>query len=100
MPHERRYRRPGSRPSSSRSFASLTRAASQVEPPWSGCSFCMRLRCAALISVSDAPGSSRSEEHTSELQSLMRISYAVLCLKKKIMDHSVLLYRFDYTTDG
>src|SRR3546814_3826850 len=32
-----------------------------------------------------APGAegSRSEEHTSELQSLMRISYAVFCLKKK-----------------
>src|SRR3546814_5619731 len=29
---------------------------------------------------------SRSEEHTSELQSLMRISYAVFCLKKKIKD--------------
>src|SRR3546814_10836070 len=29
------------------------------------------------------PGSIRSEEHTSELQSLMRISYAVFCLKKK-----------------
>src|SRR3546814_7337485 len=28
-------------------------------------------------------GTSRSEEHTSELQSLMRISYAVFCLKKK-----------------
>src|SRR3546814_4673944 len=28
-------------------------------------------------------GVSRSEEHTSELQSLMRISYAVFCLKKK-----------------
>src|SRR3546814_9734873 len=28
-------------------------------------------------------GSGRSEEHTSELQSLMRISYAVFCLKKK-----------------
>src|SRR3546814_6117868 len=28
--------------------------------------------------------SGRSEEHTSELQSLMRISYAVFCLKKKI----------------
>src|SRR3546814_12842784 len=28
-------------------------------------------------------GSARSEEHTSELQSLMRISYAVFCLKKK-----------------
>src|SRR3546814_3568345 len=29
------------------------------------------------------PVSKRSEEHTSELQSLMRISYAVFCLKKK-----------------
>src|SRR3546814_8438566 len=29
------------------------------------------------------PTSGRSEEHTSELQSLMRISYAVFCLKKK-----------------
>src|SRR3546814_1504263 len=29
----------------------------------------------------------RSEEHTSELQSLMRISYAVFCLKKKIHQH-------------
>src|SRR3546814_3027774 len=29
------------------------------------------------------PASARSEEHTSELQSLMRISYAVFCLKKK-----------------
>src|SRR3546814_7373852 len=28
----------------------------------------------------------RSEEHTSELQSLMRISYAVFCLKKKILN--------------
>src|SRR3546814_4102004 len=34
-----------------------------------------RTRCAAVTS--------RSEEHTSELQSLMRISYAVFCLKKK-----------------
>src|SRR3546814_9293523 len=29
----------------------------------------------------------RSEEHTSELQSLMRISYAVFCLKKKTRQH-------------
>src|SRR3546814_3248121 len=43
----------------------------------------------------------RSEEHTSELQSLMRISYAVFCLKKKkethILDmstHSNKLYTF------
>src|SRR3546814_7712918 len=33
--------------------------------------------------VVDDPGPARSEEHTSELQSLMRISYAVFCLKKK-----------------
>src|SRR3546814_4034547 len=31
---------------------------------------------------------SRSEEHTSELQSLMRISYAVFCLKKKKEDRT------------
>src|SRR3546814_7121676 len=30
----------------------------------------------------------RSEEHTSELQSLMRISYAVFCLKKKTTKHT------------
>src|SRR3546814_1344764 len=33
--------------------------------------------------IGGAPFGQRSEEHTSELQSLMRISYAVLCLKKK-----------------
>src|SRR3546814_9184862 len=32
-------------------------------------------------------GAGRSEEHTSELQSLMRISYAVFCLKKKTTQH-------------
>src|SRR3546814_4624405 len=32
----------------------------------------------------ERPAGFRSEEHTSELQSLMRISYAVFCLKKKI----------------
>src|SRR3546814_2536981 len=33
----------------------------------------------------------RSEEHTSELQSLMRISYAVFCLKTKLMISYILL---------
>src|SRR3546814_3159270 len=33
----------------------------------------------------DRAGWHRSEEHTSELQSLMRISYAVFCLKKKLI---------------
>src|SRR3546814_4562896 len=33
----------------------------------------------------------RSEEHTSELQSLMRISYAVFCSKTKLLDHTLRL---------
>src|SRR3546814_1670670 len=33
----------------------------------------------------------RSEEHTSELQSLMRISYAVLCLKKKKPTKNIII---------
>src|SRR3546814_8679327 len=37
----------------------------------------------ALPSTLPPPANPRSEEHTSELQSLMRISYAVFCLKKK-----------------
>src|SRR3546814_4475322 len=35
----------------------------------------------------------RSEEHTSELQSLMRISYAVFCLKKKKHVHRLTLHK-------
>src|SRR3546814_8495957 len=36
-----------------------------------------------LVDIDRSIGRIRSEEHTSELQSLMRISYAVFCLKKK-----------------
>src|SRR3546814_1844030 len=39
----------------------------------------------------------RSEEHTSELQSLMRISYAVFCLKNKIT-HPKITRSFEYRT--
>src|SRR3546814_17224407 len=42
---------------------------------------CTGWPCGGLAGRRDAGG--RSEEHTSELQSLMRISYAVFCLKKK-----------------
>src|SRR3546814_1927263 len=35
----------------------------------------------------------RSEEHTSELQSLMRISYAVFCLKKKTNKHTTKIHK-------
>src|SRR3546814_10076637 len=37
----------------------------------------------ALSAIGEADQLARSEEHTSELQSLLRISYAVFCLKKK-----------------
>src|SRR3546814_9782185 len=42
-----------------------------------------KARWAASEHVQHALHGHRSEEHTSELQSLMRISYAVFCLKKK-----------------
>src|SRR3546814_8986192 len=55
------------------------------------CSRCMtptgvpgQKRCFVCASTNSFDAwASRSEEHTSELQSLMRISYAVFCLKKK-----------------
>src|SRR3546814_2099556 len=43
----------------------------------------MRRGHASRCGTRKAPAQVRSEEHTSELQSLMRISYAVFCLKKK-----------------
>src|SRR3546814_6371293 len=41
--------------------------------------FCACLRRSIRFSISPSLGAKRSEEHTSELQSLMRISYAVFC---------------------
>src|SRR3546814_5497302 len=43
----------------------------------------LRKKYPDLLKGKDAWTSDRSEEHTSELQSLMRTSYAVFCLKKK-----------------
>src|SRR3546814_9833572 len=52
-------------------------------PRWS-CSGSRRITEPASATQSDSQARRiRSEEHTSELQSLMRISYAVFCLKKK-----------------
>src|SRR3546814_3674291 len=42
---------------------------------------------ALVIAIIGGTRAARSEEHTSELQSLMRISYAVFCLKKKNKIH-------------
>src|SRR3546814_8793866 len=42
-------------------------------------------------------GIGRSEEHTSELQSLMRISYAVFCLKKKKQQYNIYNHNNTYS---
>src|SRR3546814_6636193 len=48
----------------------------------------LRHACAGRVRT-DGHQFGRSEEHTSELQSLMRISYAVFCLKKKTTRHKI-----------
>src|SRR3546814_9142771 len=45
--------------------------------------------CRTGVPKAAASQENRSEEHTSELQSLMRISYAVFCLKKKKKKHTL-----------
>src|SRR3546814_8224535 len=70
-------------------YADLDFAASVLPPVWSadgkngritqGAANALKARIALY---------ERSEEHTSELQSLMRISYAVFCLKKKTKKHT------------
>src|SRR3546814_4808142 len=51
-------------------------------------------RVERMLGVDEGAGAAelRSEEHTSELQSLMRISYAVFCLKKKKNSHKTTLH--------
>src|SRR3546814_12676582 len=51
--------------------------------PWFCALLSLSLNTAAYTSEILRGAIQRSEEHTSELQSLMRISYAVFCLKKK-----------------
>src|SRR3546814_2348272 len=45
-------------------------------------------RARGVVAALDGRRLRRSEEHTSELQSLMRISYAVFCLKKKTIEYN------------
>src|SRR3546814_9240465 len=57
-----------------------------------------RLDGQPVASLGDLCAALRSEEHTSELQSLMRISYAVFCLKKKKTNETVTLTSKHMTT--
>src|SRR3546814_3355069 len=70
------------------SFHSHFKAVTQVSPMQYVKS--TRLHQARLLMVRQDLSAERSEEHTSELQSLMRISYAVFCLKKK---NNKIIYR-------
>src|SRR3546814_5828762 len=56
--------------------------------PESAASWAWQLRPTAASRKNVRKRQPRSEEHTSELQSLMRISYAVFCLKKKKLAHT------------
>src|SRR3546814_3703017 len=56
--------------------------------------FSMRWRGAADC----PPAAGRSEEHTSELQSLMRISYAVFCFKNKLILTTIYTNNNHYST--
>src|SRR3546814_1334077 len=60
-------------------------ATTSTPRPNVGCSVHRGRPSASIVATETIYGASlrRSEEHTSELQSLMRISYAVFCLKKK-----------------
>src|SRR3546814_4404631 len=84
-------------------FRSSDRRASAWRPPpdrlrpaaWHTGSW--RRRRAGVARARPTPAGSRSEEHTSELQSLMRNSYAVFCLKKKNTKHEISLKNITYT---
>src|SRR3546814_4162940 len=60
--------------------------------------FCPGHRRQPGIGERDIDFAGRSEEHTSELQSLMRISYAVFCLKKK--NNTILQNHYTNTLDS
>src|SRR3546814_8740329 len=64
------------------------RARGCLPGPWSSCCAGSRSRSRERA-PSACARTTRSEEHTSELQSLMRISYAVFCLKKKNIKYSI-----------
>src|SRR3546814_4660276 len=79
-------------------YTTLFRSRTPPEPTSKLAALCSCWTCAGIPALSNRErtscASARSEEHTSELQSLMRISYVVFCLKKIInfiVTHSIQL---------
>src|SRR3546814_5920833 len=72
-------RSPARADAAARGHASRPAAGLRREPPHAA----RRAGCGGAGAARAAGSAQRSEEHTSELQSLMRISYAVFCLNKK-----------------
>src|SRR3546814_2641525 len=68
-------------------WAALILVTAPLGPPMSCAAAALKVTGASSHSSSIRAG--RSEEHTSELQSLMRISYAVFCLKKKLEQKTI-----------
>src|SRR3546814_10040820 len=63
----------------------------------------LAIRSATKVTADVLAAATRSEEHTSELQSLMRTSYAVFCLKKKTRkqtNHTILNYTHQTMTNN
>src|SRR3546814_4483414 len=72
-------------------YTTLFRSPRSDRPCYDSIFFASLIQLCTAARLLRIRSSSRSEEHTSELQSLMRISYAVFCLKKKkktISEHS------------
>src|SRR3546814_1587788 len=87
--HDRRCVRSWEQPKVKKHFRNKTSPSRTIYAPaaWADPRALSRRHAASLaggqVDHLDGPFAFRSEEHTSELQSLMRISYAVFCLKKK-----------------
>src|SRR3546814_10100366 len=72
--------------------AALKAVAADPAPRWSRVQWIALLLTGGVFMLWSGQYLARSEEHTSELQSLMRISYAVFCLKKKKPDDRTALH--------
>src|SRR3546814_3566136 len=80
-------------PDEGRSLLDVLRDEVGLRSPKDGCSPQGQCGCCTVLvdgqpRVACVTPARRSEEHTSELQSLMRISYAVFCLKQQTTEHT------------